>query len=331
VSDAERALAKLRGPGTLEELAAIVVDQTTATPLRDIATPQWIAGQLVAAIEATVRGDMARDWLLARMDVERARWSQDERPVGDLLAEEAQKPLRELLSKPYQPNQELVFAILDQPAFHDLMRVVLSQAITRFRGRLRNVDDGLLGGLGQKAAKRGRGLLGGLRGSLGDVSGVAENLVGAVRDEVETAFEQRVQQYVRGATSDALRNVATWAGDADHTEAMAGLRLGILDVILQRPVSELAAEVEQMGPDVAVDVVIEALRSAVEAPDLVERIEGRVAAALEEAGDGTLGAWLEDVGLAEVWSQSTTELVASRLRAVVDTPRFAAWWRGLFE
>ena len=50
---------------------------------------------------------------------------------------------------------------------------------------------------------------------------------------------------------------------------------------------------------------------------------------LDETGDGTLAAWLEEVGLLEVWTDTTTDFIAQRLQAVVATPGFEAWWTDL--
>jgi hypothetical protein len=43
-----------------------------------------------------------------------------------------------------------------------------------------------------------------------------------------------------------------------------------------------------------------------------------------------LGAWLDEVGLRDVWADSTAELVAQRLQAVAHTEPFERWWEELF-
>lgn len=334
---AARGLARLREPNgaRLQELARMVVDETTATPLRDIATPRWIAGQLAAAIEAGVQGDLAKQWVQRRIDAERDRWSTDERPVGELVPEEAIEPLRTLLGKAYAPSEDLVFRIIDQPAIRRLIREVLTSTLTRFRRRLQSVDKGVLGGFGGRAARRGRGLLGEVAGNLGGVAGnlggVAENLVGAVRDEVEQSLDNRVKDFVGGATADVVRAIARYFANPEHAEAMGELRLAILDVVLATSIEELAAEADKLRPEDIIDVVVAALRSAVAAEDFVDRTEERIARILEETGDGTLGAWLDEVGLRDVWTQTTTELVAARLAAVVHTDAFEAWWGRLLR
>ena len=62
---AARALARLRDPEghALHALARLVVEETTATPLRDIASPRWVASQLATALQAATRGDLLRTWV----------------------------------------------------------------------------------------------------------------------------------------------------------------------------------------------------------------------------------------------------------------------------
>ena len=94
---------------------------------------------------------------------------------------------------------------------------------------------------------------------------------------------------------------------------------------------EFASEVDKLEPGQAVSIVAGAVRGALDAEDFVDKAEERIARALDEVGDGSLGAWLEDAGLLEVWTTTTAELVSARLQAVVQTEAFEMWWSGLFE
>ncbi|HHO51140.1 MAG TPA: hypothetical protein ENK18_09790 [Deltaproteobacteria bacterium] len=321
---ARRALLRLRDPdgGSLQQLARMVVDQTTATPLRSLAAPRWIAGQLAAALEAGTRGDHLRAWVDRRIASERARWGEEQSPFRSYVPGEAMDPLRKLLGRAYAPEEELLFRLIDQPAIRGLIRTVLADVVHASRRRLGEVD-GMLGGLGKRAARRSRGLLGNVGKNLG---GMAENIVGAVREEVDTALDGRLTEFLQGATSEAVRTIARYASDPAHAESFGQLRLAILDVVLDTPIAELAQEADKLQPEDIVDVVVGGIRAAVQQPDFVPRIEERIAAVMEEAGDGTLGAWLAEVGLADVWIETTTELVTERLRAVVETTTFETWW-----
>lgn len=326
---ARRALDRLRDPASpaIEALARRLVDDTTATPIATIARPRWIAGQLATVLEAGTRGDLLRDWVDRRIASERARWGQETKPLRGFVPAEAHTPLRELLGRAYAPDEELLYRIVDQPAIRGLVRVVLADTVTRFRKRLSEWDSGLLGGIGKRAAARGRGILGNVGRNLG---GMAENLVDAVREEVDHALEGRVSEFVTGATTEAVRTIAGYAADPSHAASFGELRLAILDVVLDTPIRDLAGEMDKLRPETAIDVVVAAARSLVGQPDFVDRAESRIGKILAETGDGTLGAWLGEVGLHDVWTETTTELVAQRLRATVATDGFEAWWASLF-
>lgn len=327
---AKLGLTRLREGDALERLAAMVVDQTTATPITEIASPRWIASQLATALEGAT-GEAARSWAAGRLDREQGRWSDVDTPLREKIPDEVEEPLRKLLAREWSPDEDLTFRILDQAAIRDVLRMVLTNGIVRFRKRISDVDS-KLGGLGKRAARRGKGLLGGLQETVrsSNLGGMAQDLVGTLKDEVEGSLDGKIGEFARGAAQDQVRAIARYLADPEHADAFATLRVSILDVVLDTPISELASEVDRMGPDEAMDVVFAAIGSAVAADDFVERTEQRIQALFEEAGDGTLGDWLTEIELLDVWRETTTELVAARLRAVVDTTEFEAWWGGLF-
>jgi hypothetical protein len=322
---ATRALQRLRDPDRAElaALARLVVDETTRAPMKTLATPRWLAGQVVAVLEAAVQGELLRDWAKRRLHLEQSKLQTEARTLRAVLPSEALPPLRQLLGRHYLPNEPLLLRILDQPAMRGLVGTVLADTVSRFRKRVSDVDKGLLGGIGKRAAARGRGLL-------GNFGGMAENIVEAVKEEVDQAMEGRVRDFLANATGEALKTVARYLSDPAHAAQFGEMRLAVLDVVLDTPIRELADEADKLEPEVAMDVVVAAIRSMLAAPDFRDRLEERIAQLLDESGDGTLGAWLGEVGLEQVWRDTTTELVRDRLAAVVGTDPFEAWWRGLF-
>lgn len=323
----DEALRRLRDPSgrAIEQLAALIVEDATATPLREIAAPRWIASQLATALEAVAGGDLARDFVARRLDAGRERLGSDDRTLREHWPREVDGPLREVLSHPWSPDPEMAFRILDQQAMRQLVAEILTTMLTRFRKRMPG-GDGVLREFGSRAVKRSRGLFGGVAGNLQDLAG---SVVGAVKEEVENSLDELVREFVETATHDALRGIASYLADPTHERAFADLRVGVLDVLLDTPVRELVRELDKARPLEIVDVVLAGVRATVGAPDFVDRAEQAIAKVLEEAGDGTLGAWLDEVGLRTAWSETTTELVAQRLRAVVKTDAFEAWWREL--
>lgn len=336
-----RALDRLRDPSgaELRALAQLVVDESTATPLRDLATPRWIASQIATALEAVARGDVARTWVDRKIAEGRDRWRVENRPLRTWVPKEADEPLRKLLIRQWTPDRDLTLRIIDQPAMRRLVADVLEDALLSFQRRIRGIDKTGLGNLGVRAARKGKGLFGGMARSLGEelghvahgIGGLTENIVGAVTEEVEHAVQGRIREFVQTATGDALANAAAHLADPRYSAGFGDLRIAVLDVVLDTPISRLAAEADKLKPEDLVEVVVGAIRAALDQPDFVDRTEARVAQVLEQAGDGTLGAWLDDVGLRQVWADTTVELVTQRLQAVVKTEPFAVWWGGLFE
>jgi hypothetical protein len=327
---ATRALARLRAEdgAALTGLAALVVDQTTATPIRAIARPRWIASQLATLLEAATRGDTLRDAVRRRLDQGRDRWAEEDRPLVDFVPDEVVPPLRQLVGRPWTPSEGLTRRIVRQPAVRELVADVLEDTIRRFGNRMRAVDTSF-GGLGQRAARRGRSLGKGLLSAAG-VADAAKGIVQSVSEEFEQVLERRIREFLGDATSRALEQVVGQLSDPDYAETFADFRVALLEEVLDTPLGDLVAEAENMGPLDGVDVALEAIRAQLARDDFVDAAEARVARLLDEAGDGTLGAWLDEVELRGVWTETTTELVAQRLQAVVHTEAFAAWWVSLF-
>ncbi len=320
---AERALARLRDAdsGALDQLAIVLVDEAASTPISQLARPEWLASQIAAGLEAITRTTRFREAIEKRFGDALRHWSQLDGDLAEYVPDDMLAPLRGALEHPYVPSEGLVFRLLDQQVFRSLMSEVLEGTLKRFRKRVAGVDDQVFGGLGRRVARRGRGLLG----------GVAENLVGAVAEEVEHQFEKRVSDFLGQATGEALRVVARHAADPDHSGAYAEVRVGILDTLLDTSIAELGEEVDGFGPMAYVDVVLEALRAEVGRDDFVDVTTRRIETLLAEVGDGSFGAWLDEVGLREVWVRSTTELLTQHLHAVVQGDAFEAWWGGLFD
>lgn len=324
----DRALARLRDPqgDALRELSRLVVLETTRTPLAEIAPPRWLASQLKTVLEATTRGDLLRSFVERRLEAGRSTIASEERPARTWWPEEIDEPTRRVLQQGWTPGKEMTYRILDQPAMRALVADVLTGVLTRFRRRMQRVDGKMLGGLGERAARKGRGLFGGVAGNLG---GLASNVVGVVRDELEHGLDDLVKEFVASATRDVVMNIASYLSDPQHENAFAELRIGVLDVLLDTPVTELVAEFDKVQPLEIVDVVIAGLRATASDPDFVEQTTQRLETVMQEAGEGTLGDWLEEVELSDVWIETTTDLVTQRLQAVVSTPAFETWWKDL--
>ena len=328
MSDATTTLARLRAPDSphLAALARLTVEDALTTPIAEVATPRWMASQLATFIEAATHGPALRDFIERRLADVEGELSAERRSLSTWVPSEVDGPVRDLLKRPWTPDPELTLRMIDQVAFHDLLREVIGSSLRSFSDRARDFDKRALGGLGKQAKRLGKGLFGGAGRNF---SGTAAGLMGAVSEEFEGMFERRLEEFLNGATHEALKVATQHLCDPAHADMYGRLRVSILDVMLETPLSEIASEAEKLGPMETVDVVIAALRSIVSSENFVERTEQRIAAVLDRTGDGTLGAWLDEVELRDVWVASTTELLSQRLHSVARTEAFEAWWTEL--
>jgi hypothetical protein len=131
------------------------------------------------------------------------------------------------------------------------------------------------------------------------------------------------------AIEEAIRGIAVWVADASHAEPMAQLRVSVLNTLLDTSSKEIAAELDKLGPEQIAGVVLAAVRAISSGPGFIDETTRRIEAVYAEVGDGTLGAWLDEVGLSELWIDSTTTLLTERMRATVATAEFEAWWSEL--
>lgn len=317
---AEAALQRLRAADdpALDRLAALVVDEALTRSAGELIRPPELARPLAAAVREAAASASLREGLVRRIDQLRTEAAGTSTRLADRVAPEVREAAARLLALPASPSPELAYRLLNHEALRTLLREVLQSTLARFVAGVRSVDQGALGGLAGRVAKRGRGLL-----------GAAEGIVGAVRGELETAFEGRVKDFVGGALDEAVRGVSTWVADPAHAGLAAGMRVSILDVLLDVPLGELVGEADEIGTDAVVDAMLDAVRAAAARPDL----KADLARAMEEAvapwADEQLQQVLDELGLASAARHGGEAVLAPLLREVAATEAFAAWWREL--
>lgn len=319
----EAALAALRDDeGTaIRQLATLASKELLAQPLSGVVDPDFVAAQAATMLTALDR-PTARQAIRARLREAIDRHRDTATPLRDELPMAAVEPLRELLGRPFSASETLTFKLIDQGVVHHLLAEILESALKRFMRRARRVDDRIkqvderLGGFG----KRARGLFG----------NVASELAGAVGEELESSVERRIRDFVHQGTSEMLKVAARRIADPDQAAAWGEFRVSVLDVLLDSPLEELAAEFEAQEPEDVVDEVLAALGGAARAEGFRPQVASAVRRAQEGVGDGTLGAWLDELDLRESWEEATVTPLAQQLGQVVRSEAFGDWWSELF-
>jgi hypothetical protein len=289
------------------------------TPLSELVPPEWLADRIAEGMLAVSRDHEARDAFVSRVNAQRARLAGQARPLRSWMPQEAHAPLRTLLSRPWSPSEALTLRIINHPALRSLVRDILKSTLTRFTSRIKSLDQGVLGGLGGRAVRRGRGLFG----------GVADGLVGAVREEMGAAVEGRIVEFLGTATEEAVRGIAAWVSNPDHADALAAMRLSALDVLLDTPLRDLSRETESIEAGELVDLVLDALREAGARDDLRTRLAEVTNLVLEQANHPTLRPLLEEFSILSTWEEAVLEWLSQRVVAIADSDDFATWWEAL--
>jgi hypothetical protein len=244
-------------------LAAIVVDHALATPITDLLPAPELTGRIRAALgEAAERPDL-RAAVNDAVAAARSKAQGDGRALRELLLPGVEPAVREALALRWSPSEDLVLRIINQPAMRELVASVLSETLHGFTARLKSADKGLLGGLGERTARRGSGLFGALAGGISEAAG---GIVGAVRDELGSAMETKVREFVESATEQAVRGIAAWLAEPQHADRLAVMRAGVLDVVLALTVREVAQEVEELDTAAITERVLAALRDMARDP-----------------------------------------------------------------
>lgn len=321
-------LSALRDParGHVRALATIVVDHALATPITDLLPAPTLTARIRAALgEAAERPDL-RAAVNDAVAAARSKAQGDGRALRELLLPGVEPAVREALALRWSPSEALVLRIINQPAMRELVASVLSETLHGFTARLKSADKGLLGGLGERTARRGSGLFGALAGGISEAAG---GIVGAVRDELGSAMETKVREFVESATEQAVRGIAAWLAEPQHADRLAVMRAGVLDVVLALTVREVAQEVEELDTDAITERVLAALRDMARDPEAEAHLTRAAEEALDLLPDRTLGALAARYGLDTPVRELTAAWLEPQLTSLVSSAPFEAWWRAI--
>jgi hypothetical protein len=327
----DAALQRLRDPddAALRALIALTVDHALDRPLTVLVDPPALADvarRWAARLRATPD---ARARFVAAVDRARsvaAAPPRDAQTMRAALPPPAVEAARAALGLPWSPSAHLTRQVLAHPALHELVRAVLGEVLSGFVERVRRVDQGVLGGLGGRAADRGGRLLGGFMGGL---SQAADGLLGAARDELTRALDQRLSEFLGGATDQAVELMAVWIADPAHAPELAAMRLGALDTLLDTPASAWADEAQSISTEAVIAPAWEALILTLEDPALPQRIADAADLAQILSPAATLGGALDELGLRDAARDACADLLTPHGRRLLASDAFAAWWAGL--
>ena len=166
-TDAEQLQRRLENGG-LESLATLAIDHLLTRPVAELVDPEWVARQMVLALEAVSAGPETEEWLAKR--IAELRETVPSGTVGDRMPDEIRRPLRDVVGRVYLPDRVLVGRLLDHAAMQRLLRDVLVGALRGFVAKLKApvprplsrlralggkaLQDGVLGGLSHEIERQ---------------------------------------------------------------------------------------------------------------------------------------------------------------------------------
>ncbi len=315
-ADVDGILERLRGePERVEALVALAMDDLLSRPLPELVDPAWLSERLAEGLRASASDARTEAWIRQRIDAARGQLEGQTRRPREALPEEIVAAARDLLRRPYVPEEDLVGRLLDHRAVGNLLREVLQTALLDFAARMRPPAP-------PRAAARGR---------LSKLVGVAQEVAGVVGQGVERQLEGKVRAFVDGAIASSVSRMVKHLCSPDRAEELAEWRSDALDVLLDVPVDRWLLELDKLDPEGLVTDLAALLRAVAESEGLAEQIRIALEAALDGAGGRSARDFLEGSGLEEGWRPHLEALVVERVRAVVAAPAFAEWLEDLMR
>ena len=310
-SDAEQLLRRLENGG-LESLATLTIDHLLSRPVAELVDPDWVARQLVLALEAVSAGPETERWLAKR--ITDLRETVPAGTVGDRMPDEIRDPLRDVVGRPYLPDRVLVGRLLDHVAMQRLLRDVLGGAL---RGFVQKLKAPVPRPLSKLRALGGKAL--------------QEGMLGGLSHEIERQAEARIKDFVDGAVQSFVQQVADHITAPEHAQAYAAFRVHLVDTLLDTELAVFGGEIDKLQPEALVATAAATARALARR----EGFEGESAAALRAAIDASsgrsLGELLAEAGIREDWRRETESQLATQARNLVASDAFRHWLEDLVK
>jgi hypothetical protein len=310
-TDAVELLRRLENGG-LESLATLAIDHLLARPVAELVDPEWVARQVVLALDAVSAGPETEQWLAKR--IEDLRETVPAGTVGDRMPDEIRRPLRDVVGRDYLPDRVLVGRLLDHAAMQRLLRDLLVGALRGFVAKLKAPVPRPLSKLRELGGKA-----------------LQDGVLGGLSHEIERQAEARIKDFVDGAVHGFVEQVADHLTAPEHAAAYAAFRVHLVDTLVDTELAVFAGEFGKLQPEALVATGAATARALARR----EGFEGEIAAALRAAIDASsgrsLGELLAEAGIREDWRRETEAQLATQARNLVASDAFRRWLDGLVK
>lgn len=316
---AQRVLDRLRDPSDdapSARLAALLVDEVLARPVRELVEPSTVVAVLRDGLKAWASAGPGPDYVQAQLEGARTALAASPAPLAQAVPEPLREGLRTFAQLHWAARREVVLKVLDRPAFRAALRAQLAQTLADFGRKAASP-------VADNAIARGLGGLGKLAGQIARPSPLGA-IASAVSGEVERQVEKRASDFADGAVAGVLAGIAEHVSDPTQAAQQAALRLEVLDGILSLTGAEAA---ELAGGTIASQVAIarEALAAWAAHPDFARDVEAPIAWLVAREGDRPVGALLDALGLKATVAAHACAVVRGTIGRVTAGGAFEAW------
>ena len=319
-AQAQQVITRLQG-GALASLVTLVVDDLLTRPVSGLLDPDFVADQVMAALETASEGERTEAWLRDRI-----KGLQERVPAGTLGAradDAVVEPLRHALGQPIVWDRELAGRLVDHEAVHAMFRDVLLRALQGYGRKLAAM------GRDNPVSQTARNLgFGGGRGGggLGRLKSLGEGLARGISAEFEHQTEGRVREFVDQAMSTVMQQVADHLCDPDYADVYGRYRVHLVDTLLDTDLTVLSGELDKLDPDRLVATGSAMARALARREGFREDVVRAVRAALAETGDRSLRSFLAEAGIDEAqWREGIEVQIVARGSELLQGDAFRAW------
>jgi hypothetical protein len=288
--------------GGVDRFVELLIEDTLATPVRDLADPAELSQTVVAALRGA-----ATDPTVERLLIERVK---DLRRIGGTgplpFPHELHAPLSSLIGRSFVPDRALLGEILDHRASRVLLKGLLEDVTIAFAARMRPPMS--------VPPLKGFGALGGRLG------GVAQS----VSNELQHTVEAKAKEFVHAAVDRLVGKLADQLCDRQDAQVYAEWRVHALNTIMRADRKVLIGEVEKLDPEDLARSALQLVRAIVARESFPGELERTLRLVIDESGARTVGELLG--GVEHHALGVLRELLRARARAVVQTEAFASWW-----
>jgi hypothetical protein len=316
-----RMLARLRGePARVEALVELALDHLLARPMAELVDPLWLAKAISDGVRASARSPEFERWVATRVEQALGRVDGLAGTLGDKLPVTLLGPLEQTLGRPYQPDRELVRALLDHPSTRAILAEILQANVLEFGKRMRAMMTDATGSAGRAS--------GGLASRL---AGVAKGVASAVGGELERQLEPKVKSFVDDILGVAVEMLVDRVSSEEFAPEFASWRVDVLHAFMNQPVDRLVAERHKYPPeDFAADAAA-ILRALAAWRSLADQLEAALDELLREHGQVSAREFLDGSGLEDAWRPQLHQAMCEMAREVIETDAFAAWLEQLAD